>query len=298
MTGASTARLRCSDPTSVYGQCASVCEICAAMHARMRKCERERERVCARVRLREGVRTRADAFSNAVSVCVCVCVQWGMSFSQYLSFCRLTRTCRYFTFVAHNAPGPITFKGRCRARKSCSDCLLYRTCPKSSPYNCRGCSPKTHVLVNQRFLPAFQRPTFSSHSKVEPLYRGQYCGGVHMLNPTSRWGLKREDCQNRCEMNPRCTHFTSVPHNAPGPGGVDCILYPKCPFPSGYALARMHGTSAHARKYIYCAFDCQNLTLPSSGTTAISAMHPRSCFPRVSSSRLHVLAGRTPAPNV
>ena len=77
-------------------------------------------------------------------------VQWGMRFSQCLSLCRLTRTCRYFTFVAHNAPGPVVRQGsKCRSRKSCSDCLLYRTCPKRTTYGCRGCLPKTYALVSR-----------------------------------------------------------------------------------------------------------------------------------------------------
>ena len=186
-------------------------------------------------------------------VCVCnmwacvyvsayVCLQWGMSFSQCLSLCRLTHMCQYFTFVSHFAPGPVGPKGsQCRSRKSCSDCLLYPTCDchrldTCRPYHCRkGCYPKTHVLIKPKLL--------DTNVKVASLYKGMYCGGAHMLNPSSRWGLKEEDCQHRCEMNPRCTHFTSVPHDAPGPGGVDCILYSACPFPTRYATGTIPAPS-------------------------------------------------------
>ena len=82
------------------------------------------------------------------------CVQWGRSFSQCLDLCRRTQTCKYFTFVANNAPGPVkrffSNGSKCRSRKSCSDCLLFHTCPNGAPYACRNCTPRTHALYTPK----------------------------------------------------------------------------------------------------------------------------------------------------
>lgn len=58
--------------------------------------------------------------------------------------------------------------------------------------------------------------------------KGRYCGGAKVLNSDFRWGLSTKGCLQACKGLATCRFFVSVPKNAPGPSGKDCLLYPSC----------------------------------------------------------------------
>ena len=81
--------------------------------------------------------------------------------------------------------------------------------------------------------------------------QGHHCSSTKLLNPHSRWGIDTTQCQARCrnwlqvlgknnqkKQKPQpCRFFTTVPHNAPGPTGKDCLLYSSCPRSKPYRCA-------------------------------------------------------------
>ena len=174
-----------------------------------------------------------------------------MNFRQCLGLCRQTRVCRYFTFIAHNAPGPLGQGSKCRSRKRCSDCLLYQTCPHGNPYNCHECFPKTHVLrklhanidtkeqgentYGPTILGALGAALASS-DHLTPAWsaKDSFCDHVPHLNK-ERWGITPRQCKAKCFALKSCKFYMVVPSGAPGPKATkrgsltDCLLYSTCP---------------------------------------------------------------------